>query len=294
MAFSRPVQRPIGVLLWALLAAWSAGSGLAQTTRLQTPVRLDKTQANLWLQTSAEYRAICLQTFRAALAEVRQVVDSAPRQRNRPVSADGLPLAVVADLDETILDNSGYQTELCLKGEGYSETTWRKWVVRNMADLRLVPGAKRFIEETERLGVTLVYISNRPQAEYEATRRALEHLGIDTAGMNREGPSRLWLQEEKPSSGQEPPSSKSKRRRQVAETYHVIAYIGDNLNDFPGETESTLPSRYEKVDAFDALWGSRWFMLPNPVYGDWERALGPNPKDHLHRARDRDFLEPSR
>ncbi|MBM3803167.1 MAG: hypothetical protein FJW26_12775, partial [Acidimicrobiia bacterium] len=65
--------------------------------------------ANLWMQTSAEYQALCRQTFNAALREVRQAVKSAKRRQGRPVGPSKQPLAVVADLDETMLDNAKFR-----------------------------------------------------------------------------------------------------------------------------------------------------------------------------------------
>jgi acid phosphatase len=28
-------------------------------------------------------------------------------------------------------------------------------------------------------------------------------------------------------------------------------------------------------------WGSDWFILPNAVYGEWQRVLGANPRSKL-------------
>jgi predicted secreted acid phosphatase len=63
------------------------------------------------MQTSAEYRALCLQVFNIALKEIRQVAELAPRHEGHPLGALGKPMAVVADLDETILNNARFQTE---------------------------------------------------------------------------------------------------------------------------------------------------------------------------------------
>ena len=53
--------------------------------------------ANLWMQTSGEYRACCLQTYRFAAERLRDKL-----KRTTP---EGKPLAVVMDLDETVLDD---------------------------------------------------------------------------------------------------------------------------------------------------------------------------------------------
>ena len=74
-------------------------------------------------------------------------------------------------------------------------------------------------------------------------------------------------------------SSKQDRIKQVEEKYHVIAYLGDNLGDFPGDTGQPkevvehLEARRKKVESATELWGTRWFMLPNPVYGSWDQLL---------------------
>lgn len=71
------------------------------------------------------------------------------------------------------------------------------------------------------------------------------------------------------------------RFRVIEKTNHVLAYLGDNLSDFPESFDiplGTPPSeRRLKVEALAENFGTRWFMLPNPVYGDWTRGLGPRP-----------------
>jgi 5'-nucleotidase (lipoprotein e(P4) family) len=243
----------------------------------------DKVHSNLWMQTSAEFRALCLQTFNQALKEIRREVEAAPHQEGRPLGADGHLMAVVADLDETILDNSRFQTELVFQNKEYSEALWNRWVENNAKDVELVPGAARFIAEVERLKVVMVYISNRPEKKRALTIQALAHNGVNTAGLEIASELRLLLKTES--------SSKEARHKAVHEKYHIIAYVGDNLADFPGDFGPTVESRYQRADEFEQLWGSRWFVLPNPIYGDWERVLGAERASHLKRARDRRFIE---
>src|SRR5205085_1146217 len=58
--------------------------------------------ASLWLQTAGEYRALCLQTYRTAGEHLL-------RKRAAQPKGDAPP-AVIMDLDETVLDNSPFQT----------------------------------------------------------------------------------------------------------------------------------------------------------------------------------------
>src|SRR5690606_25529431 len=69
------------------------------------------------------------------------------------------PPAVIADLDETLVDNSPYQARRVRAGGGYSPDSWRAWVEE--AQARAVPGALEFARCAQQHGVTLVYVSNR-------------------------------------------------------------------------------------------------------------------------------------
>src|SRR3954451_23772627 len=55
--------------------------------------------ADLYVQTAAEYHALCLQTYRHASECLARRLNEAPKE--------GPPFAVIMDLDETVLDNSG-------------------------------------------------------------------------------------------------------------------------------------------------------------------------------------------
>jgi predicted secreted acid phosphatase len=48
----------------------------------------------------------------------------------------------------------------------------------------------------------------------------------------------------------------------------VLAWIGDNIHDFPELTQAIR----DDPAAFTAF-GRRFFVLPNPLYGSWERNL---------------------
>jgi predicted secreted acid phosphatase len=76
----------------------------------------------------------------------------------------------------------------------------------------------------------------------------------------------------KPDAG---PSDKNARFESVARgttpaglpPLEVVAFVGDNIQDFPGQSQAL---RQEADEAF-APFGTRFFVLPNPMYGSWER-----------------------
>ena len=138
--------------------------------------------ANLWQHTSAEYRACCLQTYALVTLQLLKKLAEAPKE--------GKPLAVVMDLDETVLDNSAFQTALYRQGIPFSEESWRTWAKGFPEEVGLVPGALAFIKGAESRGVTMFYISNRDEeALREATLTSLGNLKIDLGGMDK----RLFL-----------------------------------------------------------------------------------------------------
>jgi 5'-nucleotidase (lipoprotein e(P4) family) len=269
----------LGCVLAILLAASSVLHNTPPANLL--PERIYA--ANLWMQTSAEYRAICLQTFRIALSQVQKTVENASHREGRSVADDGKRMAVVTDLDETILDNSRFRSEVAIRGLRSSPQLWTRWVVNNFEDVEFIPGAKAFIDEIEKLGVIMVYLSNRPDSERDSTIKALAHLGIHTEGLAEASERRLLLHKDEP--------DKESRRQLAAEKFHVVAYLGDNLGDFPGSSGPEIESRYQKVQQHEELLGTQWFVLPNPAYGDWETPILNDPRGHLKRTSNLRFVE---
>jgi len=231
---------------------------------------MDSLNATAWVQTSVEYRASALQAWRSA----RLSLDRALKDKRwtaaleQTGAARRLPPAIIVDIDETVLDNSPGQARFLLEGNGrYSPQQWEQWTAESRAEP--VPGAREFLAGAASRGVTVFYISNRGQKEAEATRRNLVEKGFPfrEAAAGDLGDA-LLLRGERP----EWNSDKSLRRAAVAAHYRVVMLCGDDLNDFfPARMKPE--ERLEKARAYDAWWGERWIILPNPMYGSWEDAL---------------------
>ncbi|HMO36076.1 MAG TPA: HAD family acid phosphatase, partial [Gemmatales bacterium] len=167
-----------GLLLGICLTLFFTGSGMqAQAPApppLQPPYRgLD---ANLYM-ISAEYRAICYQTF----AWSRQLLETKLAQ----TQPGGKPFAVVADLDETLLDNSGFQTMQVRRNIAFDKSLWDVWQKEYGREVRLVPGAAEFVRDVRALHVDLVYVSNRDETYRAETRQLLADLGIGITHENQ-------------------------------------------------------------------------------------------------------------
>ena len=230
--------------------------------------------ANLYLQTSAEYRAVCLQTFQWAMVRLKQSLATAPQDGRRPV--------VVMDLDETVIDNGGFQSWLLRTGLAYEQAFFDRWEMHGGEQVELIPGAKQFILEAERLGVRVVHISNRNDRFREATKVTLQRLGIP-------------IQSDRDLKLSTVTSDKTARRQEVEsqDNGRILLLIGDNLRDFDDafrfpaiasdapatEIAAAIDARKRLVDSTAGNWGSKWIVLPNPAYGEWTKPLGRGNRD---------------
>ncbi|HEY2762073.1 MAG TPA: HAD family acid phosphatase, partial [Pirellulales bacterium] len=195
-----------------------------------------------------------------------------------------LPPAVIMDLDETVLDNGAFQTYLYDSGQNYSDDAFIKFNIDHPDSVKLVPGAKEFIDRTESLGITISYITNREEPLRDATIESMRLNGLNIKGMEDPSTLRLLLAPH----GQ---SVKKPRRDLVRAKYQVLAYFGDQLGDFSDEfaatPTNTAAARLDLAETkYRDQWGTRWFVLPNPVYGQYQIVLirGGNPEQYLRRA----------
>ena len=208
--------------------------------------------AILWTQTSAEKAALSYQAF--SLARLRLDQDFRAN-RNRRIRR-----AVIVDIDETVLDNSAYQAKLVKERRPYEAKTWTDWC--NRAEAKPLPGAVEFLRYANSRRVRVFYITNRRQTEKDGTVRNLQRLGFpDVTGET------LLVRTDG--------STKEPRRQSVGARYRIVLLMGDNLNDFAEifEKSRTIDSRLSAAEQNQRQFGSRFIVLPNPMYGAWEDAV---------------------
>jgi acid phosphatase len=218
------------------------------------------------MQKSVEYKATTLAAFALARIRLDQALADAkwtaliPKEQGEGYQA--LPPAIIVDIDETVLDNSGYQAWMTMKGTTFDPKTWNAYV--NSVTSEAIPGAVEFVRYADSKGVRVFYISNRTAEEEAATRKNLDKFGfpmggsIDTVLTVRERPD--WS------------STKGTRRAFVAKDYRVLLNLGDNFADFVDEFRGTEAERLAVLDQHQARWGREWIMLANPTYGSFESA----------------------
>jgi 5'-nucleotidase (lipoprotein e(P4) family) len=169
-------------------------------------------------------------------------------------------LAVILDLDETVLDNSPYEARLILDNISYPDR-WVEWC--NLASAAAVPGAVEFIRRAGELGVDVFYITNRREELREVTLKNLVAIGLpnvteDQLLMRIDGPA------------------KETRRTRVAQTHKMGLLIGDNLNDFSELFEMVSgDQRLQLAHRLKDSFGDTFIVLPNAMYGNWIQELYP-------------------
>ena len=205
-----------------------------------TPKPASFSTALNWVTQSHEYKAVCLQTYANAWEKA-----AAAAQK------ESGPWAIVMDLDETVLDNSGYQRRLEMSGEAYSQESWEKWVIEEKSGL--VPGAKEFIAKVRKLPrARIIFISNRYDRNTSHSQANLKKLGLSSD-------NDIYLLRK------DRADLKNIRQKEVLQgtgrmkehgAFKVLAWFGDAAHDVPDDPK--------------LKWGTHKFMLPNPVYGNWD------------------------
>lgn len=253
-----------------------AGCGIqvtTQTTRTvpaEIPSRQYSLQSVVWQQNAAEYRALCYQAFNTAHFRLDELLQDK--------SLQGKKLAIITDIDETVLDNSPYNASLILENREYTSETWNDWV--NKEEALPVPGAKDFLNYAASKGVEIFYVSNRRDTEVLPTIANMKTVNFPFA-------------DEKHCLFKSSHSEKESRFDEIKKDYTVLLYMGDNLSDF--SNRFTAPSTNERNTTADELkeqFGKRFIVLPNPMYGDWE-SKGIYQGKHNWNGMQRDSLQRS-
>jgi 5'-nucleotidase (lipoprotein e(P4) family) len=239
-------------ILAALLAACQAN---------RVPPSYESLDAVLWMQRAVEFQSLCLQAYNAAGRSLDAALDD-PDWTAALEQADDfgtLPPAVVLDIDETVLDNSPYEAGLIGRDEGHDPERWDTWCLSGRATA--IPGALEFCAHARKLGVAVIYISNREENLREATARNLREVGFpveDSRGL-------LLRQDTR---------DKTARRQKIAARHRILLLIGDSAADFAGAFyRADETKRLELVRQYRDFWGIRWIVIPNPAYGDWLDSL---------------------
>ncbi|WLH88536.1 HAD family acid phosphatase [Pseudomonas sp. FP453] len=233
----------------------------------QQPPANDQLVAVLWTQTSIEHELIYRQVFASATRQLDAALadpswDALPLP---PRNLSGLPPAVVVDIDETVLDNVPLNARDILTNQVYSYDRWNTWV--DQAKAQALPGAVEFLQAADKKGITVYYITNREHSQVQATVNNLRLRGFPVAHNEQ------VLAASTPTGHCEQAGyGKNCRRQWVASHARVLMLAGDSFGDFVQAEHNTLAAQRKAAAPYLAWLGQRWFLLPNPTYGNWYSA----------------------
>ncbi len=219
-----------------------------------------------WMQRSAEYRTLTEQTYRYALAQLAAGMNDRKWSADEvQVSEGGYELkkpAVILDLDETVLDNSAFNARNVVHGQAFTNELWNAWCQEGKADV--IPGALEFVRAAEGLGVAVFFLTNREDVVKQATIDNLKRLGFNAQEAN------VLTQNKNDGRGDD----KLSRRAAVAKDHRIVLLVGDSMGDLcDGMDVKDFKARNAVASQKTQMLGTRWIVLPNPVYGGWQRAV---------------------
>ena len=223
--------------------------------------------ATLFHQQAAEKRALSYQAYNTAKLMLDKALKSARLTKK---------LAVIVDIDETVLDNSPFEAKSIIENTDYPRY-WKEWC--NEASARPISGSLEFLNYAKSQGVDVFYITNRKLEFKDVTIKNLVMHGFPDADE-----AHLLMKTDI--------SNKEPRREIVEKTHHIVLLVGDNLGDFLHDFDDiTNERRFALTDSLKNEFGSRFIMLPNPMYGGWVGELLNNNFDLTKEEKIRLFKE---
>lgn len=235
-------------ILVAMAISALVSSCATKTPEASINAREYQVGAYLWFQRSAEYKALMYQSYNNA----RDIVEKDLKvKRNKK-------RAVIFDIDETVLDNSYAGASEIKNNIKWNNGLFAEWVKLKKATA--LPGALDFVEFLKTKNIEPIFISNRSDEWQEDT-----YANMLSAGFKVKKENVILMGEEK---------SKESRRQKITKNFEVILLIGDNLLDLDQAFDHAgMDERNGLVEQKRQLFGRRFIILPNPMYGDWENTL---------------------
>ena len=243
-----------------------------------TTVKTEEDKIDLgvqWVRSAAEYEALTLQTYGAATDDLQKfIADTSWSALPGQADAAELPLAIIADVDETLVSNVEFQVILV---QPFKNSVMNTWNDENTA--KPIPGATEFVRLVQDAGVEVFFVTNRPcelisGIDDPCPQEAVTQQDLIEVGIEADSDT-LMLADEEPGWDRE----KLSRREHIARTHRVIMLLGDDLGDFiscsrekvlhPCTEGATVASRRAATIELSRYWGEGWYVFPNPMHGSW-------------------------
>ncbi|WP_348260754.1 HAD family acid phosphatase [Telmatobacter sp. DSM 110680] len=140
-------------------------------------------------------------------------------------------LAVILDIDETALSN---WAEMSAANFEYNSKDFNAWVASAQAPA--IPGTLRIFKAAEELGVSVIFITGRPETQRASSEANLRLRGFDRWErliMRRPDQQKLTAEQ-----------YKSAARGIVATKFHIVLNVGDQWSDLRGVNPAEFSVKY--------------------------------------------------
>ena len=195
--------------------------------------------------------------------------------------------AIVLDIDDTVLNNYEYGRRTALSGKGYEPSTWDAWTKEKAAPA--IPGAKEFLDKVRAFAKNhpehkgrIVFITDRTNSQEKDTMDNMVVEGLFVTGVDilltKKDKDKTDTKDvrracvEKGNTGTDP-------RCKAFAPMTIVALIGDSSRDFFEFYGAAVYGKGRR-DLERCVDEGRCFIIPNPVYGQWQNqgAAGPYEK----------------
>lgn len=229
----------------------------------------DITRAVKWYRDSAEKNALYNEVYTIGGNYVEQWVKT---HHPKPKS-----WGVILDIDETVLDNSWYMAAC---GDSIvTESDFSHYVANPQKSVAL-PGATTFLNRVHKLGGWVSLISNRDGSFSDNSGKVMEatianlkaqHIYFDQVVLADRLDAKV--PEDKNPRFEAVISGKYDDKQMVwsntLPAHNVIAYFGDNIQDFP-KLKQRAVNEIKADDRVFIKFGNGYFIFANPLYGSWQ------------------------
>jgi 5'-nucleotidase (lipoprotein e(P4) family) len=234
--------------------------------------RADISHAVKWYRDSAEKKALYNQAYFLGAEYVKAWV----KFHHAKVNTWG----VILDVDETVLDNSWYLREC---GDTILNEADFSHYVANAKKSVALPGVVKFTNLVHKLGGYVSIVTNR-DGTFKDDSGGVMDATIANLIDQKVYFDQVILANRRDS---KTPTDKNPRFEAVISgkynstqmvwskllpAHKVIAYFGDNIQDFPKLQQETINAMDGDSEIFKQF-GNGYFILPNPMYGSWQKNV---------------------
>ena len=250
-------------------------------------------------QLSGENRAQIMQAYSIVFTRVEQLNEYCEDEENsdwtlttgsdgeKLMSYKGRRVAVVTDVDETLLDNSAYYCNALLNGEPTDDASFLEF--QRAGGGTALPNSVKLMNFLADSGIEIYYLAERSNPDtdadtYDLTLEQLETLGYPVDDMHlilldpasatesREDARTAIEAGLKLSNGRRVSADGSGERTRLSlKKHHVVLTLGDSLSDFSADfadAELNAVSRAKLAEKYAPQFGKEWVLVPNAMTGE--------------------------